>query len=365
MINSTQTSQQLEAIILKYYDLGELADYEQLDLGYVNESYIVEIEHNDKKEKYFFRKYKQGIKEEEVIFEHSVIKHLIKKNFQFVARVVPAKDRKTYIKQSERGANVFYAIFDFLTGDDRYTWVNPTCSDGELRAAAALLAQFHDTVYDLEPKGKRYEAKIIDLLAEIAQTVEECAQKTGKTVFDTYFLENINLIQETIQRTQYAMEKDEYKELIELVIHCDYHPGNLKFQNGEITGLFDFDWAKVDLRSFDLALAITYLCVEWEGEQDGDLHLRKVAVFLDAYQNTLQNTLTLEPICDLELEFLPALVDASNIYILYWTIRNFYDTEVDPQEYLIYLQHGIRFMKWLENKDNWRQLKRIIISPPS
>ena len=158
------------------------------------------------------------------------------------------------------------------------------------------------------------------------------------------------------------MEKGEYKKLIQLVIHCDYHPGNLKFQNGQITGLFDFDWSKVDLRSFDLALAMTYFCVVWEGEQDGDFQLNKVTVFLDAYQGILRNTPDLEPICDIELGFLPYLIGASNIYILYWTIRDFYDTEGDPQEYLIYLQHSIRFMKWLENKDNWKQLARTVKS---
>lgn len=353
---------QLQTIILKYYDLGKLADYQKLNLGYVNESYIIEIEHNGRKEKYFIRRYKLGIKEEEVIFEHSIINHLVKKNFHLVAKVIPAKDGKTYLKLSENGDDIFYAIFGFLTGDDRYTWVNPTCSDSELRAAASLQAQFHNTAYDMEPEGKRYEAKIINLLPEIAQTVNKYVEKAGETVFDRYFFENITFIQETIQHIQRVMKKDEYKELLQLVIHCDYHPGNLKFHNGKITGLFDFDWSKVDLRSFDLALAMTYFCVAWEGEQDGDLQLNKVAVFLDAYQDILRNTPSLEPICDIELEFLPYLIGASNIYILYWTIRNFYDTEGGPQEYLVYLQHSIRFMKWLENKDNWNQLARTIKS---
>jgi len=394
MTNTTQASQ-LKAIISNHYDLGELVDYEQLYLGYVNLSYIVttkpdrkvpekrvcvgrtshahpffgiirslaELLKSDvKKKKYFLRRYKRGIKEEEITFEHSIINHLTKKNFRLVARVISTRDGKTYIKRSESGGNVFCAIFDFLTGDDRYTWVNPTCSDDELRAAAAVLAQFHDTICDLDPEGKRYEAKIIDLLPGIAQTVEGCAQKAGKTVFDAYFMKNIQLIQEAIQRIQRVMEmeKDEYSKIIQLVIHCDYHPGNLKFQNGEITGLFDFDWSKVDVRCFDVALAMTYFCVAWEGKQDGDLQLNKAAVFLDAYQNMLRDAPDVGPLCDVELKFLPYLIGASNIYILNWTIGDFYSTEVNPHEYLTYLQHGIRFMRWLENKDNWGRLKRTV-----
>ena len=360
MTNSIQESQ-LKDIILKYYDLGELADYEQLDLGYVNESYIIEIECNGKKKKYFIRKYKLGIKEEEeIIFEHSIVSHLIKKNFHFVARVVPTKSGKTYIKESERGENIFYTIFDFLTGNDRYTWGNPTCSAGELRAAAVVLAQFHNTIYDLDPIGKRYEPKIINFLPEIAQTVEECAQKAGKTVFDPYLLESINIIQETIQRVRGVMEKDEYKELIQLVIHCDYHPGNLKFQNDKVTGLFDFDWSKMDARCFDVALALMYFCTAWKGECDGNLQLNQVAIFLSAYQQTLQNSDGLEPMNDVELDYLPDMISASILYILNWAITDFYAKKANASEYLIYLQHTVRSIQWLDKMHNREKLQQII-----
>jgi hypothetical protein len=63
---------------------------------------------------------------------------------------------------------------------------------------------------------------------------------------------------------------------------------------------------------------------------------------------------------DVELKFLPTLIGASNIYILYWTIGNYYSNKENSQEYLVYLQHGVRLMRWLENKDNWGQLMSTI-----
>jgi len=359
-MNDMHQERQLKAIISNYYDLGELTGYQQLTSGTINISHIIEIERHGKKKRYFLRRYKLGIKEEEIIFEHSIINHLTKVDFQLTASVISSRDGKSYVKRPEGGKNVYYAIFDTLTGDDKYTWVNPKPSDEDLKAAAAVLAQFHDAVFDLNPKGWRSEAKIIDLLPEIADIMEQCAQNAGTTVFDAYFLENINFIQEFIQRTQRAMKNDEYEELMQLVIHCDYHPGNLKFQNHEITGLFDFDWSKVDLRCFDVALAITYFCVAWGGKQDGSLQLTKAAIFLDAYQNMLRYAPNIKPISDVELNFLPYLIGASNIYILNWTIGNFYSSEVNAHEYLIYLQHSVRLLKWLENKDNWELLKRTI-----
>ena len=81
--------------------------------------------------------------------------------------------------------------------------------------------------------------------------------------------ENLKTILSTIEQILYAftfgIQGCEYKDLIHMVIHCDFHPGNLKFQNNAITGLFDFDWSKVDVRCFDVALAIIYFCLYLSG----------------------------------------------------------------------------------------------------
>ena len=76
------------------------------------------------------------------------------------------KDGTTYVKElDEREGDkqeVYYAIFEYLIGDDKYTWDNPVCTEDELRGAARVLAQYHSAVHDLQYEGKRYEAKIID-----------------------------------------------------------------------------------------------------------------------------------------------------------------------------------------------------------
>jgi homoserine kinase type II len=265
------------------------------------------------------------------------------------------------VQRYEDGKNIFYTIFEFLTGDDRYTWVGPKCNDKDLKGAARVLARFHNAVSDLIPEGRKSESRINDLLPETASLVDRCAGKAGTTVFDTYLLENSQLIQETIQLVQRITEENEYRGLPQQVIHCDFHPGNLKFQDDSITGLFDFDWSKVDVRCFDVALAIFYFCVSWEGEQDGVAQLDKVALFLDSYQNELRSAPGVGPLSDVELKYLPHLISAGNIYVVNWTIRDFYSAEVDPDEYLVYLQHHVRFMKWLQSRENWGQLERATV----
>ena len=42
-------------------------------------------------------------------------------------------------------------------------------------------------------------------------------------------------------------------------MHCDYHPGNLKWVDEQGVGLFDFDWSKLDYRVFDIARGVVLL----------------------------------------------------------------------------------------------------------
>ena len=361
----------LREVISDNYEIGDLKKMRKLDRGYVNTSYEIETIRDDRENRYFLRQYKEGIKEEEIRFEHSIINHLVQKDFGLVAPLVYTKEGRTYIEHCEgssdreKGKVAFISVFEFLPGEDRYTWDNPACNDEELRNGAAVLAQYHDMVFDLNPEGRRYEPRIIDLLPLMAENIRNYAKKGGRTKFDTYFLENLHPILKAIDRIRGSIDEREYEELVHLAIHCDYHPGNLKFQNGEITGLFDFDWSKIDARCFDVALAITYFCTTWEGKEDGDLQLNKTAAFLQTYQQTLDPSRGVGRLGEIELRCLPHMIGASNIYVLNWGLDNFYSEKVNPYEYLLYLQHNVRLMSWLEKKENLAQLEKTIIESTS
>ncbi|NIQ38010.1 MAG: phosphotransferase [Proteobacteria bacterium] len=359
-------AEKLRALLSERYDIGNLEKITRLERGYVNTSYKIETIEDGRRNKYFLRLYKAGIKEEEIEFEHSIINHLVKKSFSLVAPLLRARDGKTYVKQSQdsleagRGEGTFLSVFEFLPGEDRYTWDNPACSDEELRSGAAVLAQYHDAVSDLRPDGRRYEPRIIDLLPLVAKNISIAKKKAGKTGFDSYFLENVRPILKAIDRIRERIDEKAYEDMVHLPIHCDYHPGNLKFQNENISGLFDFDWSKVDVRCFDVSLAITYFCSTWESGRDGNLELNKTAAFLETYQKTLMGAEGVGPLDEIELTFLPDMIAASNIYVLRWDLEDFYAKRADPDEYTGYLRHHVRVMRWLEDKKNVRRLEAVV-----
>lgn len=344
--------------ILKRYEIGELTDYELLDRGYVNVSYTIETAAEGQTTKYFFRKYKEGITEQEVKFEHSLIRHLVEEGLDLVAALIPTEDGSTYVKRGgdSDGQPLFYAVFEFLPGEDRYTWDNLVCTNEELRNAAAVFAEYHTAVDGLEPDGERSEPEIRALLPVIAERVEEQLTGAGDTVFDAYLLEKGDLVLDDIERTLTALRDKGCGELPQVVIHCDYHPGNLKFEDNEVTGLFDFDWSKIDARCFDVGLALVYFCTSWESETNGTFKLRPASVFLDAYQRSLAGVPGVGPLSRAELECLPHMIAASNLYVLNWALEDFYGKDVDPQEYLHYLRHHVGLISWLRDEANWQGL---------
>jgi homoserine kinase type II len=347
--------------IVERYDVGELVHVERNDRGYVNTSFEIETLRAGRRQRYFLRRYKRGIKAQELEFEHSLINHLVGAGLDLVAGVHSTREGKTFVRlpAAEDGEDVFYALFDFLPGEDRYTWVGPACTAEEIKSAARVLARYHSAVFGFQPRGHRDEPRIVELLSDIAQAVKVYPVRTKGTVFDACLLEHLEQILSNVEATRDFLDCASYHGLARLVVHCDYHPGNLKFQEERATGLFDFDWSKIDTRCFDVALALFYFFSGWHKDQAGALDLKGIRLFLNAYQRALAEAGELGPLSETELTFLPHMIQASNLYVLNWTLADYYGNDVDPEEYLIYLRHSVEVMQWLEVDENWCRLVKL------
>lgn len=346
--------------VLAHYDLGHLVDWQPDRRGTCNVSFVIETEREGQRSRYFLRRYKDSTRPEEIDFEHSLIRHLLERGTCPVARVHATRAGPTYLRlDSDGGQAHFYAVFDFLPGEDRYTWVGPRCTRGELRQAGALLAEFHRAASTLIPEGRRQEPKILELLGVIERAWMEAPAKSRGTVFDRELAANLESMRRCIDRTRRRLAKAASR-LPECFIHCDYHPGNLRFAGSEISGVVDFDWSKRDLRAFDVGLALWYFCVSWEGRADGRLRLPDAATFLRGYQAHLRAEAAFPPLLPAEIRALPDLISAANIYVLYWGLRDYFSKDVDPNEYLVYLRHSLAFARWFSVESNVERTRRTL-----
>ncbi|AET67291.1 putative homoserine kinase type II (protein kinase fold) [Desulfosporosinus orientis DSM 765] len=339
--------------VLKDYDLGTVTAVYEIYGGYVNRSFGIYTEKEGKQNEYFVRKYKYGVKESEIVFEHLMIDYSKTHGLDIVAGVIRTKDGSSYVKRSEgvdgNQTDIFFAVYEFLEGEDLYTWDTPNLTDGETASAAGVLASFHNAAKDFDPKGlKRVEPKIMDFLPTLHEKYIGLAQKDIDTKFHKYYNSKLKAILEMIDKSQIPQEI--VNKMPYTPCHSDFHAGNLKYKDDKVVGLFDFDWSKIDLRLFDVCLALAYCCSSWQDEKDGDLLLDKCSIFLKAYQSKLVELGGLEPLNALELEWLPTMMAAANIYLINWDVLAYYaGKNLNEYEYIAYLQHNIRLMIWIEN----------------
>lgn len=359
----TDPESELQAV-LAHYDLGSLYRNERDARGTVNTSFFIDTLKGAVPGRYFLRRYKPGIRPEEIVFEHALIDHLTARGTCPVARVHRTRDGASFVHlDTPVVGGAFYAIFDYLPGEDRYTWVNPRCTPRELRAAGRLLAQFHSDVATLAAPGRRAEPKIAELLPRIEGIWAECLSRPTATGFDRFAAQHDRMVRGSITDTSSILRRAA-GHLPEVIVHSDYHPGNLRFLGDEISGLVDFDWAKVDLRAFDVGLALWYFCVSWQGRADGRLRLRAARAFLESYQRELIDAAELAPLSPVELAILPQLISAGNIYVLYWGLRDYLGKPVDPEEYLVYLRHSVAFARWFEDPAHRAKLAAMLDELP-
>ena len=242
----------------------------------------------------------------------------------------------------------FFAVYEMLEGEDKYTWIGEPLHRHRVRGRRARAGAVPRPAHDFDPGDLvREQPPIMDFVATMPATFDGYAAGTTGTEFDEYFLARLPGILAAIDRG--LTLAPELEGLPRCPVLCDYHPGNLKWRDEHGVGLFDFDWSKLDYRLFDVAIGIVYFCSSWEDPDDGQVRLDKAAIFVRAYQDEASRSAAPGPMTEGELAPLPRMVANANLYILNWDLVAYYeDRDPNVDEYLIYLEHNVAFVEFIE-----------------
>ncbi len=331
-----------------------MLDIEEILSGYCNQSFTVWMKKNKVTSKYLVRKYRLGTAEQEIKFEHALIYHIRKKGFKLTPGLIPQKNGNSYVKieeyDTEKPVVRFWAVFEFLEGENRYTWMDTDLSDMEIAGAGRVLARLHSASQNfLKPAGSgRLQLKIMDFLPTFQLHYSKFTAMAGKTKCGRFFLKNLDNIQAIIMKT--IIPKSDLIKMPFLPIHGDYHQGNLKYKEGRVVGVFDFDWAKIDVRLFDIALAVIYFSSNWEKKEVERIDKNRFETFLCSYNSACRSAASPGQLTSIEKKFFSSMLAAANLFVLNWVIVDFF-TAVNPNddEYLAYVDHNLKLMYWIEN----------------
>jgi len=357
-------------VMSNHYDFGEVTGVSRLFGGLINQNFSVTTNNGSRCYQLFIKRYRKQATEKEILFEHTCNDYLTSNDFPEVAKLIKAKDGRSFIEHHVKhldppGRTSKFAVYTFLEGEDRYGWLTPHCSMADLANASAMFAKIHERGFGFKAgEHAKDEPKIIPLvdvferyfdgLEEKAREDKACSTSTA------YFLEKLPVYRQALETCKPLKEK--CRGMLELMIHGDYHPGNQKYTDHGVTGVFDFDWCKEDLRLFDVALAITYFCTSWTEHENGLLFMDEIKVFLEAYQGYLGKSARIYPLTKEELAVLPEMIILANMYVIWWDLQEIFDVEESEsceQECLVYLDHNTKINEFA--LENLEQIRDVVI----
>ncbi len=343
---------QIAGVVNDDWDLGEVVRVERIFGGYCNASFSVWTRREDGEHLYFVRKYNPAITEREVLFEHALLTHIDREGFGLASHVYPTRSGSTFVTRDEivDGADTtfFFAVFTMLTGEDKYTWLENRLTDKEFDSGARVLARYHHAGFGFDPGDlARVQPPIMEFVPTWAEDWPRLIAGGGDTACDRYLREKLPEILDVVAKG--AQIEAGIEGMPTCATHCDYHPGNLKWVDEQGVGLFDFDWAKLDYRLFDVAQGICYFCTSWEGADKGTLRLDKAEVFLRGYQDEAARWEHPGRMGAEELALLPRMIADANLYILNWDVTYFYGSpDSDVDEYMGYFVGQVSCMEFIE-----------------
>ena len=350
-VKSESTSETIRRLMEAHYDLGVLTNVKKIAGGYCNLSYVVWMTSTTGTLPFFLRLYNPVVSEKEIQFEHALLKHLRSKDFTLVAAIIPCRSGQTIVRtpapENHSGKEAFWALFEFLEGEDRYTWTDTDLTEKEFASAGAALARLHHAGngFRKPPEAERVQPRIMDFLPTLKPAFSSFISQTRGRRCDDLFNRHFKSIFEALEEA--IGYKESFLGMPQIPIHCDYHPGNLKYRNETCVGIFDFDWSKIDYRLFDLALGLVYFTSNWNDRSAG-LRPEPFKIFLKAYEDTSHVLTDIGPLNQKEMGSLVPMLSIANLYVLNWDLVDFYNLpEPDDDEYYTYVSHNIDLMHWI------------------
>jgi homoserine kinase type II len=275
--------------VLAHYDVGKLRRHERIRHGYVNDHWWVETNTGQ----YFLRRRHGSLGKPHLIeAQHELIKHLSDNGFP-VANLINTPCKTTFVELE----NEIYELYHYISGD--------LCDVERPRHcgfAAHTLAWYHHAVAEFDHPVLHwpYERYGPTALAGIVgQILEDWRGQIG---------ENLDLlVTRLVEHTgDLTARFEECAALPKLIIHGDYHAGNLIFQGDTVVGVVDFDLAHRDLRGMEVAEALIFFTTERSKRlsnivYSGFLDLKEMQRFIEIYNATTRLT-------EGEIQALPHLI---------------------------------------------------------
>lgn len=177
---------------------------------------------------------------EDVAFEYDLIQHLFFKNIP-VSEIIKNKEGESYSLLDDS----VFVLFKFIEGNHIQVDKDNLPTKDHSHNAGKYLGLISNAGLDFKTDSPRQR----NIFQEFDRVLK----------LEDYFVNNFEGGKEFVEQVKKAVDFGNNQNEKLGLIHNDYRPSNLFFNNNEVVGVIDFDWACVGPLIKDLALAV----VEW------------------------------------------------------------------------------------------------------
>jgi Ser/Thr protein kinase RdoA (MazF antagonist) len=353
-------------MVQKYWNVWQVFHVAYLSNGVTNLNFKVVCEVEGSPRTYALKRYEARTTPYMIKFEHAFMNHVQRKSNGMTTVPITNRCGMTYVRLADDDKEYYWALFSFLPGKDKYTWIFNDVSDTAVYSSGEALAKFHYWGYDFAPPqcGGKTTAleRLNEMLDEMENRICELEKAERHRKFTTYFLQNKDFLYEQI-----AICKEKYHVyetmLPECFIHQDINPGNMMFdENDAVCAIFDLDWVAKGKRLYDVAWMGHQMLASWKEEILGHIDFNKLAMYIQSYNKTSEvNADVLGKLTEAEIEFYPYMTLITELTV----VRDFVDlvyTNRDNNDiqYYFYLYRYICIIQnTLQNMDTMRETVRL------
>jgi homoserine kinase type II len=282
-------SEQDAAAILAAYDLGKLQHCTYVERGYVNEKWLMETGTGQ----FLLKRRHASLRKPGLVqAQHALVRYLLRAGFPAPALVCTRYGNRLLVYREE-----VYEVQEYIPGHP----FDPAAA-GHLAAAARMLSFYHRAVMRFDHKAlhqpvPRYGSSALRTAVGALVDAWRLPVPPELELLLRQLVEHVRDLEGRYQA---------FGPLPELVIHGDYHGGNLIFRGDQIVGVVDYDLAHWCSRMMEVAEALIAFCTDPELQlkhivYSGALDLERVSSFLTAYQEEAS-------LSEAEIRALPDLV---------------------------------------------------------
>lgn len=249
------------AIILSRFDIGVIEQIQALPIG-SRRSPKVRIRARDRD---YLLKRRAGGRDDpyRVAFAHELMLFLGDREFPVPQLIGTRDDNNSLVQFTGRT----YELFEFIDGA-RYDRSHASAYE-----AGATLARLHDMLRDFDsayrpPVGSYHASREIDAKLASAPAIVDAVSPNA----DNESLTRIcDFLSRAYRESATRVDNAGFREWPAVVLHGDWHPGNLLYGRGEIVAVLDFDSARLEPRMADVANAALQFSMQMSTAENATL----------------------------------------------------------------------------------------------